>query len=415
MRILALLSTFFVAFLVGCTPKEEKQELKSGIWRATLARDSQKLPFLFEVKENSDQKTYTVVVLNGEEHLTMDTTFFEGDSLHLPMRLFDSEIVAYLENDKLIGKYNRIENDKIIAYLPFEAEFDKNYKFFEEGKAISEKQVQGTWSTVFSYPDSDKQIPAVGTFSQTGSAVSGSFLTPSGDYRYLTGSVNGDSLYLSNFDGSNAMLFKAVFQADGTLKGEMWTGVKGYRTWVASLDQNAKLPDTEKITFLKTGFDKIDFSFADLDGSQVSLKDEKFKDKVVILQIMGSWCPTCMDETNYLAPWYDKNKDRGVEIIGLSFETSDDPERSFPKIEKMKKRLKINYPVLLAGMNTEASASAALPMLNKVIYYPTTIFIDRKGKVREIHTGFSGPGTGQYYEEFITEFNQLMDNLIAEK
>ncbi len=400
--------------LIGCSSKNESPFLKDGVWRATLHRDGQQLPFLFEVNINPDKKTYTAVVLNGQEKLMMDTIYFEKDTLHLPMRLFDSEIVATLENEKLIGRYNRIENGEIIAWIPFEAELGKAYKFFQEGSAASEMKVGGKWATVFSYTDSDKQIPAVGTFTQKGTNVTGSFLTPSGDYRYLSGSVNGDSLYLSNFDGSNAMLFKAAIQADGSLKGNMWTGIKGFRTWEAKLDKNAKLPDAKKQTFLKDGYDKIEFSFPDPDGGSVSLSDATFKDKVVIIQLMGSWCPTCMDETNYLAPWYDKNKNRGIEIVGLSFETSDKPELSFPKIKKMKKRLGINYPILLAGTNTNTGTAAALPMLNKVMSYPTTIYIDRKGKVREIHTGFSGPGTGQYYEEFISDFNHLMDQLIAE-
>ncbi len=399
---------------MGCSPKQESQVFKEGRWRATLLRDGQQLPFLFEVSKNTDQKTYKVVVLNGDEKLVMDTSYIENDSLHIPMLLFDSEIVAHLEDDKLSGRYNRIENGEIIAWIPFEAELGKNYKFYEEGTAASKMKVNGKWSTVFSYTDSDKQIPAVGNFIQNGTNITGSFLTPSGDYRYLTGSVNGDSLFLSNFDGSNAMLFKAAIHPDGSLKGNMWTGVKGFRTWEAHLDENAKLPDAKKLTFLKPGYDKIEFSFPSPSGGEVSLRDSSFKNKVVILQIMGSWCPTCMDETNYLAPWYDKNKARGVEIIGLSFETSDKPELSFPKIDKMKKRLQINYPVLLAGINNDAGTSKALPMLNKVRAFPTTIFIDRKGKVREIHTGFSGPGTGQYYEEFLKDFNKLLDELIAE-
>lgn len=130
---------------------------------------------------------------------------------------------------------------------------------------------------------------------------------------------------------------------------------------------------------------------------------------------MGSWCPNCMDETNFLAPWYKKNKERGVEIVGLAFEHSDDLAVSAPKLKRMISRFNIEYPVLLAGTNTNEATAKALPMLNKVMSYPTTIFIDKEGKVREIHTGFSGPGTGKYYDEFVTEFNQLMDKLISEK
>ena len=165
----------------------------------------------------------------------------------------------------------------------------------------------------------------------------------------------------------------------------------------------------------EAGFESVDFTLKDTKGKTWTLKDPRFAGKPVIIQIMGSWCPNCMDETNYLAPWYKKNKKRGVEIVGLSFERNDKPEIANPKIDKMVSRFGIDYPVVLAGTSSDASTAKALPMLNKVMSYPTTIFIDKHGKVREIHTGFNGPGTGKYYEEYVADFNTLMDKLISEK
>ncbi|WP_025764147.1 peroxiredoxin family protein [Dyadobacter tibetensis] len=415
MRFLSFASLLIFMAFISCSQDKPKEELQEGVWRAALMRDGQELPFLFEVKPHTDGSTYAVEVINGEERLALDTAYYANDSIHIPMRLFDSEIVASLENGELKGRYNRLENGEIIAYLPFSAQHGLDYKFFEKNTANTSKSVQGKWATTIRYPDSDKEIAAVGNFTQSGTEVRGSFLTPSGDYRFLTGSLHGDSLFLSNFDGSNAMLFKAALQADGRLVGALWTGVKGYRTWEAHRDEQAKLADDSKITYLKPGYDRVDFSFPDANGNTISLKDERFKGKMVILQIMGSWCPTCMDETNFLVPWYNKNKGRGVEIIGLSFETSSKPEQAFAKITRMKNRLNIDYPVLLAGTTSDKDKESALPMLNKVLYFPTTIFIDRQGKVREIHSGFSGPGTGQFYEEFKKEFTDLTEKLIEEK
>ena len=389
--------------------------VKDGIWRATLHRDGQVLPFLLEIRKNPDGKTFSVFAVNGSERLKMDTAFVAQDSLHIPMQLFDSEIVAHIEAGKLKGRYNRLSGKNVTAWLPFEAKFGENYKFYKEGIARSSRNITGKWSTLFNNPTTGANTVSVGNFSQNGSAVTGSFLTPTGDYRFLTGSINGDSLYLSTFDGSNAMLFKAAVQADGTLKGVLWTGVAGYKTWTAKPDPNAMLPDATKLTFLKPGAEEINFSFMDSKGKTVSLSDPGFKNKVIVLQILGSWCPNCMDETNFLAPWYKKNKKRGVEIVGLAFEKSDNPEVSNPKIKRMITRFGIEYPVLLAGTNTDAGTAKALPMLNKVMSYPTTIYIDKKGKVREIHTGFSGPGTGKYYEQFVEEFTQLADKLLSEK
>jgi thiol-disulfide isomerase/thioredoxin len=220
---------------------------------------------------------------------------------------------------------------------------------------------------------------------------------------------------LSCFDGNHVYLFKAkVNDNSQQLTGGFWSGKAGYENWTAVKDDKAALPDANTLTFLKPGYERLDFTFPDADGKSVSLQDERFKGKVVIVQIMGSWCPNCMDETNFLSPWYKKNRERGVEIIGLAYERNPDFAVSAPKIKRLMNRFDIDYPVLFAGQNDKAKASLTLPMLNRVVAFPTTIFIDKQGKVRKIHTGFSGPGTGEYYTRFVEEFEQFTDKLIAE-
>jgi hypothetical protein len=56
----------------------------------------------------------------------------------------------------------------------------------------------------------------------------------------------------------------------------------------------------------------------------------------------------------------------------------------------------------------------SLPMLNNFLAFPTTIIIDRKGNVRRIHTGFSGPATGVHFTEFKKEFELFIDTLLNE-
>ena len=415
MRIINVLIIVFFSCIIPACKSSENADLKPGIWRGTFNRDGQKLPILLDISTNPDGKTFSVFSINAGERLKLDTAFFQNDSLHIPMELFDSEIIAKLNDGKLTGRYNRLHGKNVIAFLPFEATFGDNYRFYREGEAKTSQNISGKWSTVFINPTNGDSTIAFGNFEQTGSAVKGSFLTATGDYRYLSGSVNGDSLFLSTFDGDNAKLFKAAIQKDGTLAGSLWSGVKAYKTWTARLDPEVKLPDVTKLTYLKPGFESMNFTFPDVDGKEVSLSDEKFKNKVVIIQILGSWCANCMDETNFLSPWIKKNRARGVETVGLAFELSDKLEVSAPKLRRMINRYAIDYPVLLAGTNTNAGTSKALPMLNKVVSYPTSIIIDKKGKVRQIHTGFSGPGTGKYYEQFVEEFNGLIDKLVAEK
>jgi thiol-disulfide isomerase/thioredoxin len=386
------------------------QTVKAGQWRAAIQRSGHELPFGLEISLKTGGK-FGVSALNGTEKLTLDDAYFEKDSLHIPMLMFDSDLVVKVSGNEMSGFWKKLRNGVWVSVLPFKAQYGYDYRFVKNKVATTQK-ISGIWATYFYKPNGDSTF-AVGILSQQGTKLSGTFLTPTGDYRYLSGDVQSDSLFLSCYDGSHAYLFRAAVGTDGQIRGGLWAGVLGFQKFRMVRDETAALIPPTKLTYLKEGFDAIDFSFKTPQGQTVSLKDDRFKNKVVILQIMGTWCPNCMDETKFLAPWYKKNRSRGVEIVGLSFEHTLDMAISGPKIERTSKRFGVEYPVVLAGTDN-ADAGKALPMLNRIAGYPTTIFIDRKGKVREIHTGFSGPGTGKYYDDFIEEFNLLITKLLSE-
>ena len=401
---------FFCLFLIS---QISFAQIQKGTWRAVIERDGHELPFGLDIQPNADGKTYSVHVLNGTERLKMDDGFVQNDSLHIPMYIFDSDLVAKVQGNQMSGFWKKQRNGVWIKGLPFRAQLGSVYLFSKSETAASKHNVTGKYATYFLNPERKDSSFAVGILEQKGSKLAATFLTPTGDYRYLAGDVLGDSLFLSCFDGSHAFLFRAAILPNGTLRGGCWSGILGYQPFVARRDEKAELPASTALTYLKPGYETLDFNFPDPSGKMISSKDERFKNKVLVLQISGTWCPNCMDETRYLAPWYEKNNKRGVEIMGLFFERSPDLKVSGPKIEFTKKRFGVGYPAVLAGTN-DANASKSLPALNKVAGYPTTIFIDKKGKVREIHTGFSGPGTGKYYDEFIEDFNRLIDKLLSE-
>ncbi|MDQ1087978.1 TlpA disulfide reductase family protein [Siphonobacter sp. SORGH_AS_1065] len=381
--------------------------VQKGTWRAVVVNKGGELPFGLEIEPAGKANTYTVYVINGKERLKMDPSTLKGDSLHIPMELFDAELIGKVSGKELTGVYKKKRGKQYVT-IPFRAQYGKSYRFAPTPQPTT-WNVAGKYATTFGEASN-----AVGVFEQKGSKVAASFLTPTGDYRYLDGDIIGDSLFLSTYDGSHLFLFKAKLEKD-KISGDFFSGPTGKSTFVSVKDESASLPDEKSLTFLKPGYEKVTFEFPEAKtGQKLSLDDPRFKGKVVVLQIMGSWCPNCMDETNFMVPWYNKNKKRGVEFVGLSFERSADFKESQPKLIKMIDRFKIPYPVVLAGV-PDQSASASLPMLNKIMGYPTTIYIDRKGNVREIHTGFSGPGTGKYYDKFVEDFNLLMDKLIAEK
>ena len=394
-----------LAVLIGaCSPK--KIELKTGLWRGVIEMQGQQLPFGFEVQKSDDR--YSINVINAEEKLALDEISVTGDSVRIVMHIFDSELRAKIEDGKLTGIF--IKNYDSKNKLPFSATYGDTYRYTKLGE--TKVDFTGKYSLAFQSPT--ERYVSVGTFKQVGNEVTGTFLTPTGDYRYLQGNVVDDQLLLSTFDGNHLFVFTAKLEGD-SIKGNYHSGKTSLETWKGVKNENAIMPDSESLTFLKPGFETLDFSFPDVSGTTISNTDERFKNKVVILQIFGTWCPNCMDETKFLSHWYEQNKDRGVEILGLAYERKDDFEYASSRVKKMKEKLKVDYDFVIAGTNDKAKASKTLPALNRVLAFPTTIFIGRDGKVKHIHTGFSGPGTGIYYEQFKERFNQIVNELLNEK
>lgn len=395
----------FSLLFITCKEEEKPIFLKTGIWRGTIKTQNQSIPFNFNIIKKGGR--IQIKLMNGKETLTIDEVSLLDDSLSFNLHIFDAEIKARIVNDSLKGYYrkNFVNNYS----LPFEAVHGKNKRF---DRIKNNTTFNGKWETIFTNSEGDQQS-GIGLFEASDTSFTGTFLTATGDYRYLDGYTLQDTMFLYSFDGDHLYKFRGVKSAD-TIQGEFWSGKTGYRTFKAIKNEEIELPDAYSLTYLKKGYDRIDFSFKDLQGNMVSLKDPRYRNKVVLVQILGTWCPNCMDETRFLADWHKKNKHRGVEIIGLAYERKPDFTYAKTRVQKMKEIMGVDYEVLIAGVSTTESASESLPMLNQIISFPTSIVIDKTGTVRKIHTGFNGPATGKYYDEFIREFNLLMDTLLNE-
>ena len=204
--------------------------------------------------------------------------------------------------------------------------------------------------------------------------------------------------------------------SDSTMEGQFYSGNHSIENFKAKRNAAFELADSNSLTFLKEGYNTFGFSFPDSSGKLVSLKDERFKDKVVLVQILGTWCPNCLDETKFYVDYLMNNPNPNLEIVGLAFEYAKTKEKAFEGIKRLKNRVGVEYPILLAqvGTSSKSKANEKLPMLNHVLSYPTTIYIDKKGGVRKIHTGFNGPATGEKHEEFKKEFSETLEELLSE-
>ncbi|WP_343744049.1 TlpA disulfide reductase family protein [Chitinophaga sp.] len=397
--------------MTACNTGNAKKELTPGTWQASLHRpDGADIVFNFLVKDTAGKKV--LYVLNATDKLLVDDVKVSGDSVFIKMPFFDSDFKArFADGGNLEGQWTRHLADKDVS-VPFTAK-PNTAERFPKGAAPSQ-QVTGRWVTTFVDKD-NKTSNAIGEFKQMGDLVHGTFLTTTGDYRFLEGSMDGDTLRLSTFDGSHAYFFKAVVKKDSIVNGRFFAGIGDHvEDWSAVKNDTAKLPDERTIATMKPGQSKLDFTFPDMNGNKVSINDDRFKNKVVVITLMGSWCPNCMDETGFLSEWYKKNKDRGVEVIGLSYERTPDFEKSKKALAGFLTRFDVQYPVLITGVTPAdpEKGEKTLPQLTGIKGFPTTIFIDKKGNVKEVHTGFSGPGTGEHYEQFKADFERLISQLL---
>lgn len=394
--------TFLLATLLTSCSKNTTLEL--GTYRATLTvQDKQQLPFIFEVKNDS-----LIEIYNAEEIITIDEISYRNDSVIIQTPVFEGYLIAKITNNGLKGRFIKESYDRIV---PFSAE--KEHARFQQRKTAG-FNITGNWETVFSKDLEDEYI-AKGIFKQHQNKVTGTFRTTTGDYRYLEGIVDGDSLKLSTFDGAHAFLFVAKL-TDSSMVGDFYSGSHWKEPFEAKLNARYELPSAEGLTYLKKGVDKLDFAFPDKNGTIISLSDARFKNKVTLVQIMGTWCPNCLDESKYLSQYYKDHKNEGLEIIALAFEVAKTTKIAFKRMNRLQERIGINYPILLAhfGSENKVEAHKKLPMLNHIISFPTTIFIDKKGNVRKIYTGFNGPATGQKYIDFKKEFEAFVTELIQE-
>ncbi|OJY96968.1 MAG: hypothetical protein BGP13_25150 [Sphingobacteriales bacterium 40-81] len=407
-----LTAVMFLMYSIGNA--QQYNGLKDGKWRGILSRaDGKEIVINFEVKDTLQKKT--MFITNASERLVVDDITIKGDSVIVILPFFDSRFnLVFNGSDKLTGEWIKRLADRNTV-IPFTATYNENYRF-KITSANTAANITGRWAATFSDSAGIRSSSNVGVFEQNGNKLTGSFLTVSGDYRYLEGVVDGDSLKLSGFDGGYALLFTAKINDDKTISGgRFYSGAgPGWQAWSAEKNNNAALPETASL--LKPGVaPKVSFTFKDVEGKPVSFSNKKFKNKVVILQVSGTWCPNCMDETRFLNEVYEKYKSKGVEIIALLYERTADFSRSQAAAKNFIKRLNVAYPVLITpvAVGDPQRVEKTLPQLEKIPAFPTAIFIDRKGEIQKIHIGFSGPGTGEAdYNKQKEEYVHIIESLL---
>ncbi|RMA58624.1 TlpA disulfide reductase family protein [Ulvibacter antarcticus] len=392
-------------FLLSC--QKEINTPKEGNWRAVLQlNEGKEIPFLFQY--NADN---SLIIKNAEEEIVVNDVSIVGDSIFIEMPVYEGFFKGVFSKDSIYGDFVKPSLNRIVPFLMKRTK-DPRFPY----PVAPDSEITGNWEAVFSPNSEANKYIAKGIFKQVGNKVTGTIRTTTGDYRYLDGVLVADTLKMSTFDGAHAFLFEAIVK-DSVIQGQFYSGNHFKENFIAKRNNAYELPEPDSLTYLKEGSDRIEFSFPDVEGAVVSLDDERFKNKIVIVQIMGTWCPNCLDETKFLSKFYEGEKREDLEIVALAFEYAPTKEKAIASINKLVDEVGVPYPVLLAqfGTSDKKIANKKLPMLNHILSYPTTIFIDRSGAVRRIHTGFNGPATEEKYDEFVADFEAFVDKLIDEQ
>jgi thiol-disulfide isomerase/thioredoxin len=407
MKNILVLFLAFLAFSCSTPPKSEVDF--SGKWHAYLDISPDRIPFGLTL-EKRDGKLIAILQ-NDTELLEFKEVTTAGDSLKIVLDTFDAEINALMNSEGgLEGTFRR----------NYQAEYKLN--LFAEREAGTRFPVSappsvdfgGVWETTF-IRDDNSTYKAIGDFHQEGNQLFGTFITSTGDYRFLEGNVSGEKFWLSAFDGGHAFFFTGKLDESGKITGRFRSG-PGYTEGIDAVrNESFELPDANTLTQLKPGFEKLEFSFPDANGQLVSLSDPQFENKIVLVQLFGTWCINCLDETKFLIPWYERNQKAGIEVIGLAFEAKPEFEYASGRVKKYQDRLSVPYPLLIAGEFDKEKAAKALPALDAVIAFPTLLYLDKNHRVRRINTGFTGPGTGENYGRWIEQHELFVKKLLEEK
>lgn len=398
-----------LVFLASCAhgPQPVAPAL-NGVWHATLESPGGLLPFGLEIEEGQ------AWVRNGEERAPVSAVSRDGDGVVFDFSVYDAQIRAVLSEagTRLVGTWTK-PDWQAVRQLPFSAVRGAQRRF---DAAAPLGSAAGIWRVDFVDADGKQAARAHFTQGRDG-IVTGTFLTPTGDYRYLEGVLDGETLRLSCFDGAHAFLFHAKLTGPDTLEGEFWSANHYRATWtghrVRSIEE-APLPDPYGLASLTSADRKLHFAFEDLEGRRVDISDPRFRGKVVLVDIFGTWCPNCYDQAPYLARWHRRYGPRGLEVVGLAYEVSGDAERDRVMLRRWRDEHGLRFPLLLGGVKDKRQAAETLPELSAVVAYPTTIFVGRDGTVRAVHTGFAGPGTGTHHTALIREMEGRIEQLLNE-
>jgi thiol-disulfide isomerase/thioredoxin len=382
------------------------QSIENGNWKGTIHYKTVEVPFTFSFENTSDSSAI-VIIRNGVEEIRIDNVIIAEDSIFIPMYAFDAVIKARYKDGKMYGVWHK--NYKSSIGPKFTADFNMpRFSIYPKKLAF----IRPRWDITFMQPNGQTS-KAVGLFEQVGNnSFTGTIMTEVGDFRYFEGVLYGDSIRMSSFDGVHSFLMM------GNYFNNTWSGVFHYEDgysemWAATYNLESELSNPFSLITVEPETHKPYYDILTAGGDYNAIDSELLDGKVVIIQLMGTWCPNSLDQTDYLINWYKSQSKDELALIAVTYEPGD-KSYSQQRIDSYSKLLNIPYPMYIGGSLSKGQAALAFPNMGKINAFPTLIMIDKQGYMRFISSYFNGPATGKYYQQFDKDFNEKVNILLSE-
>ena len=390
---------YIILILISCS----KQKLTlDGNWKLNIEIDNEQIPVVIELNQNKNKVEGFLV--NSNERLELKGSISEN-IFELDVGPHYAMFRGELSREGIKG--NWIRTNKKNYLVPFTGiKFNKSslYEVYENSSSLID--VNGKWKVELG----DEKI-GLGLFKQRGSRVQGSILTQTGDYRFLDGYIENDKVTLTGFDGVFAFKIYFTVSRDKFI-GKMHAGKSSVINIKAIKDDSFKLIDPTKMAEL-TSSKPVSLKLNSIEDKEINFSKGDYKGKAKVIQLFGSWCPNCVDETRFLKEWREKNSSKkdSIKFILLAFERADSKITALKNLKKAVSKLGVDYSVVLADFDQSNDISKFLP-IKKILAFPTTVYINRKNEIVKIHTGFAGQATEFFFDEFVKDFNSTIDVII---
>lgn len=342
--------------------------------------------------------------MNDEEIIRLDSIVLKHDSFFVNLPLFDSSLRGTWRGDSIFGEWT--DHSRKDYTIPFSAGLSNSAGCTNQIEEFS-------YNVEFSPGDTAESGKGVAILIKRGNVVTGTIMTETGDYRYLQGEWRADKLWLSAFDGTHLFYLEGKMKGDSIVDGFFLSGKHWKETWVAVKSQTNSLRNPYSIATVQVN-ENPSFTVLTSEKSPVTFDSSTWKNHVSIIQIMGSWCPNCTDESRFLKELYTDYENRGLQIFPIAFERGDDIIAACSRVARQFNQLQLPYSFYYGGKANKEEAQKTLSFLKSIHSFPTTVFIDKKGTIRRVYTGYYGPGTHEEYTKHSTETRSLVIDLINE-